>query len=396
MKRSLFCLSIIAYACIFQSFIINAQTVTWDGGAGTNNWHDATNWDTDAEPTAIDSVVIPEGKIVCVTQGGKVARAVTLMGKTTLRIKSGDITIDNDTTSIAFRMKTGGLLQVDEGEIAAPTGIFTTCPGSNPITGTGVITDGLIPQGTCCDDASGYCCAAGKDTGDTYITKFKVSNGGLNHNTGDDEGYGKFIDQIVQNNNANRYKIVLKGVSQGNVKKYWRIYVDLNDNLEFDEGEKLFQKASTGTVKGYFKISCSVTGDRRIRVVMSTGGFVGACENPENGEIEDYTFRRTSTRSLVPTYDLRSATTFKSACDVCVNVFPNPVSRELTIQWEHAPTVPRTIEIINSLGVSVFKESRAGDVVLTQVYFSSWASGLYHYRINGPTATITGSIVKLE
>src|SRR5262245_23335675 len=35
-------------------------TVTWDGGAGTFNWNDAGNWDTDSLPGAADAVVIPD------------------------------------------------------------------------------------------------------------------------------------------------------------------------------------------------------------------------------------------------------------------------------------------------------------------------------------------------
>ncbi len=35
-------------------------TVTWDGGAGTFNWSDANNWDTNQFPGAVDDVVIPD------------------------------------------------------------------------------------------------------------------------------------------------------------------------------------------------------------------------------------------------------------------------------------------------------------------------------------------------
>jgi len=36
-------------------------TITWDGGAATQNWQDANNWDTDNVPGMFDDVIIPTG-----------------------------------------------------------------------------------------------------------------------------------------------------------------------------------------------------------------------------------------------------------------------------------------------------------------------------------------------
>ena len=33
-------------------------TITWDGGAGSFNWNDTDNWDTDSIPTALDDAVL--------------------------------------------------------------------------------------------------------------------------------------------------------------------------------------------------------------------------------------------------------------------------------------------------------------------------------------------------
>lgn len=46
-----------------SSVILSAATVTWDGGAGTPNWADAMNWDTDALPTASDDVDITDAVV---------------------------------------------------------------------------------------------------------------------------------------------------------------------------------------------------------------------------------------------------------------------------------------------------------------------------------------------
>ncbi len=55
-------------------------TVVWDGGAGTGNWADALNWDSDTLPTSADDVVIPDlaGAAIIDISGGFTAQALTL------------------------------------------------------------------------------------------------------------------------------------------------------------------------------------------------------------------------------------------------------------------------------------------------------------------------------
>ncbi len=47
--------------------LFGQATVTWDGGAGTTNWEDDLNWDTDAEPATGDIVRFSSGGIILVT-----------------------------------------------------------------------------------------------------------------------------------------------------------------------------------------------------------------------------------------------------------------------------------------------------------------------------------------
>jgi Ca2+-binding RTX toxin-like protein len=71
----------------FESLEIRAllAAVTWDGGAGTFNWNDANNWDTNVLPTASDHAVIPDltGTPSILIQGGFSAnvRSVTSQEK---------------------------------------------------------------------------------------------------------------------------------------------------------------------------------------------------------------------------------------------------------------------------------------------------------------------------
>ncbi|MFO0850510.1 MAG: right-handed parallel beta-helix repeat-containing protein [Gemmataceae bacterium] len=63
---------------------VTPATVTWDGGAGTLNWEDALNWDTNALPTAADDVVIPDlpapGSTFVDLYSGQAVKSLTVSG----------------------------------------------------------------------------------------------------------------------------------------------------------------------------------------------------------------------------------------------------------------------------------------------------------------------------
>lgn len=58
--------------------------VSWDGGAGTSNWQDANNWDTDVAPTSADDAVIPVAfSASIINVNGGVARTLDSYAKIT-------------------------------------------------------------------------------------------------------------------------------------------------------------------------------------------------------------------------------------------------------------------------------------------------------------------------
>lgn len=54
----------ILFSCCIIGFTLSLQAqVYWDGGAGTSNWNDANNWNTDAVPVPGDSVILDHSTI---------------------------------------------------------------------------------------------------------------------------------------------------------------------------------------------------------------------------------------------------------------------------------------------------------------------------------------------
>lgn len=97
---------------------VSAQ-ITWDGGAGTNSWHDANNWNPNSVPTGTDVVEIPAGNTVIVDGADAQAASVTFgsenNNQTTLQVNggytltvSGDIGLESSDGNDVYSEITGG------------------------------------------------------------------------------------------------------------------------------------------------------------------------------------------------------------------------------------------------------------------------------------------------
>ena len=71
---------------------LHAATKTWDGGATTANWSDATNWNTDGTPTSSDAVLLDNSAVNPVpqitAQSGANCGTLTIDGAVTARFST--------------------------------------------------------------------------------------------------------------------------------------------------------------------------------------------------------------------------------------------------------------------------------------------------------------------
>ena len=73
-----------------------AAIVTWDGGAGTNSWHDAANWSSNTLPAAGDDVVLPtlaSSYTVVHSTGTTSVAKVDVGSGATLRVTGGTLVL---------------------------------------------------------------------------------------------------------------------------------------------------------------------------------------------------------------------------------------------------------------------------------------------------------------
>ena len=108
---------------------LHLAAVAWDGGAGTDSWHDALNWSNDAVPTIVDDVTIANTALaeVRISTGGAAARSLTT--DENLRVRSNQSltltqgAVVNGVLSLGIGAENGSILfQTTAAQALAGTG----------------------------------------------------------------------------------------------------------------------------------------------------------------------------------------------------------------------------------------------------------------------------------
>ena len=97
-------------------------TVTWDRGAGTDNWSDPVNWSTNSLPTSSDNVVIAfVGMGIVHVDMNPTVNSITVQNGATLWILTGQVLTVNNSSTVNF----GGSLALEENSNFSGSGDLT-------------------------------------------------------------------------------------------------------------------------------------------------------------------------------------------------------------------------------------------------------------------------------
>jgi len=126
----------------FADFQIGEMSIfikTWDGGAGTNNWGDAANWNVDGVPTTADNVELTGANtininVVAVTKNlllSNTGLVLTTIAGNSLTV-SGDFTLNSGTFNTAATFPSvSGTVDVTNGTVGFISGTAQTIPAYN-------------------------------------------------------------------------------------------------------------------------------------------------------------------------------------------------------------------------------------------------------------------------
>ncbi|MEA2473038.1 MAG: hypothetical protein QOE06_953, partial [Thermoleophilaceae bacterium] len=126
---------VLALALASTSAADDPCTATWDGGAHSVRWQDATNWSGDRVPRAADVACIPAGASVRQELGGTVAG---LGGEGTLTIHSGVLNVTGP-SSIGRLVVEGGFATLD-GDMS----VDTLTQSAGLLGGSGTVSAGSL------------------------------------------------------------------------------------------------------------------------------------------------------------------------------------------------------------------------------------------------------------
>jgi len=170
--------------------------------------------------------------------------------------------------------------------------VATNAQGSDTETKVDYITVSVEP----------YCASQGNNSSMEWIARVQV---GTMDNASGAAGYTDFTAvtcELIEGSTVN--VILTPGFSGSAYTENWRIWIDYNDDHDFeDAGEEVFSGSGSAAVTGSFTVAPGIDIATRMRVSMKYGAYPLPCETFTYGEVEDYTAKIVLPGNLPPVAD---------------------------------------------------------------------------------------------
>ncbi|MEO5675088.1 MAG: GEVED domain-containing protein [Chitinophagales bacterium] len=221
---------------------------------------------------------------------------------------------------------------------------------------------------------TGYCTSMGLDVSKEWIDEVFLQE--ISNSTGKNGGYGDFTSLTANLKQGATYSITLSAdMSGGTYTQGWQVWIDYNDDGDFDEANERVIKFSSSTlgwsIKSFTVPSTATLGTTRMRVSMKNGTYATPCETFARGEVEDY-----SINILAPRLSTESDVI--KAGDL--NLYPNPATSDATLNlnnWKGAVTV----EVYDAIGNRILF-NKAGEINEMKIAVNDWKAGMYFIRVS--------------
>ncbi len=233
-----------------------------------------------------------------------------------------------------------------------------------------------------------YCSSKGKRA--TYEWIDNVTLGGMSNETGDNGGYKYFTTKTATLTQGSTNKMIISaGFKEEIYKEYWAVWIDFNQNGTFENSEKVVSGSSTSNknLSATVKVpSEAKLGTTRMRVSMKYNESQDACENFDDGEVEDYKvsiISNTSDPNTTKEYNLNSEENIK------ITLIPNPAKDYIQVNYT---TDAKNInyEIINCVGSIV----KSGILTSASLDISDLENGVYILKVNDGKHLATKKLLK--
>lgn len=168
--------------------------------------------------------------------------------------------------------------------------VRTNCQGGTTTEYSDSYFYSTVGCGACVD--ANYCPSNAADADFEWLESVELNT--INNVSGSDGGYGDHTSFSTDLNAGESYDIILTpGFADGAFSEYFMVYIDYNQDGDFEDGgevaydpETTTQAAITGTIT---IPENALTGSTRMRVSMRWNNPAGSCDvDYDYGEVEDY------------------------------------------------------------------------------------------------------------
>lgn len=227
-----------------------------------------------------------------------------------------------------------------------------------------------------------------------WINKVTLNGTAYTSNSTGSTGYADLTANVFNVNANGTYSMSLTPKYSGKANYwYWSVWIDLNQDFDFDDaGEQVLvaSKSKTAVSQSITIPSTAYVGATRMRVSMKRDALPAPNEVFAYGEVKDYTI---NISAPVAASDLKSAQMEEAtiASALSLTVFPNPAERTVNLKLDNF-SGNEYYTIYNMQGVIVKSEQIGSNI--TPVDVTGLPAGIFIVQVRSGEQTMQQKFIK--
>ncbi|MCE4566931.1 PKD domain-containing protein [Maribellus sp. CM-23] len=230
-----------------------------------------------------------------------------------------------------------------------------------------------------------YCTPVNINSSSCFINEIAVSN--YTAQSGADKY--SFSRDIINLNPGGTYNVELYP-SDYSVRNFWRIWVDLNGDGDFDDSDETLLTVNNhkGSVISSIAIPSYANGTARLRISMKSGKAPASCDDNFDGEVEDY---EVSFGSLPGQGMASSDNSMDVINENFISVYPNPTEDNVNLRLTEV-SENDSYAVYNSLGAKIMENQISS--VFNVINLGNQPSGMYIITVRAKDHIYTSKIIR--